>query len=114
MLEIKVQDNEKTVYIDFGGYISTKETNNFLAEHKRSTSKISKSKYKLIITPSAFECENAEDVKKICMEVYKSGYKKIYMLDPNNHVVNTVPLSTFERKVLMKVVKFVRSSKDIK
>ena len=69
---------------------------------------LKKSQYKLVVTPSQFECENDNDIKSVCMALYKGGYKQIYMVDPNKYIMNTVSLSSFEQKMFTKVVKFVK------
>ena len=114
MLDMKINEIEKKVYITFNGYISTSEAKSFLNKHKQETKGIKKSQYKLVVKPSVFECESEEDVKDICISLYKSGYQKIYMLDPEGYIFKTVPMSSFEKKMLMKVVKFVKSDREIK
>ena len=114
MLNIRIDDSSKTVYVDVSGYITNKEANLFLNKHKQVTNGIRKSQYKLVVIPSKFECENDNDIKSVCMALYKGGYKKIYMVDPKEYIMNTVSLSSLEQKVFTRVVKFVKSLNDIK
>ena len=102
MINARVDQNSKTVYVDVSGYITNEEANSFLAQ------------YKLVVTPSKFECENDNDIKSVCIALYKGGYRQIYMVDPKGYIMNTVSLSSMEQKMFTKVVKFVKSVDDIK
>jgi len=114
MINARVDQNSKTVYVDVSGYITNKEANSFLAKHKQMTNGLKKSQYKLVVIPSKFECENNNDIKSVCMALYKGGYRKIYMVDPNGYIMNTVSLSSLEQKMFTKVVKFVKSVDEIR
>ena len=46
---------------------ASKEANEFLNKHKQITKGLKKSQYKLVVTPSQFECENDGDIKSVCM-----------------------------------------------
>ncbi len=114
MLSMKIAEAEKTVYVDVSGYITTKEANEFLNSHKQNTRNLRNSQYKLIVTPSVFQCESDEDIKKMCISLYKSGYKKIYLLDPNDYIMKTISLSSFEKKLFTKAVKTVKTTSEIR
>jgi len=114
MLKVRIVEEEQTVYIDIDGYITTKEANEFLKIHKEQTRGIRNSKYNLVVNPSIFECENDEDIKKVCISLYKSGYRKVYLLDPNNYVMNTIQLSSMEKKLFTKFVKTVSTKQQIR
>ena len=103
MINARVDQNSKTVYVDVSGYITNEEANSFLAKHKQMTKGLRKSQYKLVVTPSKFECENDNDIKSVCIALYPKGY-----------IMNTVSLSSMEQKMFTKVVKFVKSVDDIK
>ena len=114
MINVRIEENLKTVYVDVGGYITNDEANLFLEKHSQITKKLKKSQYKLVVIPSKFECENDNDIKSVCISLYKSGYRKIYMVDPKGYMINTVSLSYIEKKMFTKVVKIVKSLDDIK
>ena len=109
MINARVDQNSKTVYVDVSGYITNEEANSFLAKHKQMTKGLRKSQYKLVV-----ECENDNDIKSVCIALYKGGYRQIYMVDPKGYIMNTVSLSSMEQKMFTKVVKFVKSVDDIK
>ena len=112
MINIRVDQNLNIVYVDISGYITNEESNLFLEKHKKITKDLRISQYKLVVIPSKFECEN--DIKSVCISLYKSGYKKIYMVDPKGYIINTVPLSYIEKKMFTKVVNIVKSLDNIK
>ncbi|WP_286311657.1 hypothetical protein [Romboutsia ilealis] len=114
MINARIDQDSKTVYINVSGYITTEEANSFLSRHKQMTKGLRKSQYKLVVTPSMFECENDKDIKSVCIALYKGGYRQIYMVDPRGYIMNTVSLSSLEQKMFTKVVKFVKSLDDIK
>lgn len=114
MINVRVDQELKTVYVDVNGYITNEEVNSFLVKHKQMTKGLRKSQYKLVVTPSKFECENDKDIKSVCMALYKDGYRKIYMVDPKKYIMNSISLSYIEQKMFTKIVNFVRSLDDIK
>jgi hypothetical protein len=61
-----------------------------------------------------FECENEADIKNVCMMFYKTGYRKIYLVDPNNYIMSNIKLSGLEKKMFLSVVKIVKSSGEIR
>ena len=114
MINARVDQNSKTVYVDVSGYITNEEANSFLAKHKQMTKGLRKSQYKLVVTPSKFECENDNDIKSVCIALYKGGYRQIYMVDPKG-IYNEYSITKFYgAKMFTKVVKFVKSVDDIK
>lgn len=114
MINARIDNATKTVYVDVSGYITTKDANEFLNKHKQMTKGMKKSQYKLVVIPSQFECEDDNDIKSVCIGLYKGGYKKIYMVDPKGYIMNGVSLSSMEQKMFTKVAKFVKSIDDIK
>ena len=114
MINARIDNATKTVYVDVSGYITTKDANEFLNKHKQLTKGMKKSQYKLVVTPSQFECENDNDIKSVCIGLYKGGYKQIYMVDPKGYIMNGVSLSSMEQKMFKKVAKFVKSIDDIR
>lgn len=114
MINARIDQDLKTIYVDISGYITNSEANLFLERHRQITKGLRKSQYKLVVIPSKFECEDDNDIKSVCIELYKSGYRKIYMLDPKGYIFNTVSLSSIEQKIFKKVVKFIKSLDDIK
>ncbi len=114
MLDIKVLEESKTVEVDISGYITTKEASEFLNKHKQYTKAIRNSQYRLVANVSIFECESEKDIENVCITFYKSGYKKIYLIDPNNHILKTMGLSPIEKKMFTKFVKLVKTKEQIK
>lgn len=53
-------------------------------------------------------------MKKVCISLYKSGYKKIYIIDKTGQMIDNINLSSFERKMFLKFVNIVKSKDDIK
>ena len=45
MINARVDQNSKTVYVDVSGYITNEEANSFLAKHKQMTKGLRKSQY---------------------------------------------------------------------
>ncbi|MEF9991055.1 MAG: hypothetical protein RRZ84_01445 [Romboutsia sp.] len=111
MIKLNVVEEEKRVYVDVSGYISSNDTKRFVDEYKKVTKQIKGAQYKLVVTPEIFECENNNDMRTICMTFYKSGYKKMYLVDPNNYIFNTMSLGHMEKKMFSKAVKII-SHKD--
>lgn len=114
MINARVDQILKTVYVDVSGYITNEEVNLFLEKHRQITKGLRKSQYKLVVIPSKFECENDNDIKSVCIALYRGGYRKIYMIDPKGYIMNTVSLTSIEQKMFTKVVKFIKSLDDIK
>ena len=80
MINARVDQNSKTVYVDVSGYITNEEANSFLAKHKQMTKGLRKSQYKLVVTPSKFECENDNDIKSVCHSMSSSLVSAIVSL----------------------------------
>ena len=97
MINININEEEKRVYIDVSGFISKKA-----------------SLYKLVVSPSFFECEDEEDIRTVCMSFLKSGFKKIYLVDEENYIMNNLSLKPIEKKLFFKSVKVVNSKRAIK
>ena len=48
------------------------------------------------------------------MSFLKSGYKKIYLVDEDNYIMNNLSLKPIEKKLFLKSVKVVNRQQDIK
>lgn len=112
MISARVVEDEKKVIVDVSGYISSKDAKTFLMQYSQATKNIKTSMYRLVVNTSIFECENDNDIKTVCMAFYKSNYKKMYLVDPNNYIMSTMSLGPFEKKMFMKAVKVVSSIGD--
>ena len=114
MINMNINEEEKRVYIDVSGFISKKEANNFLNSYKQTMKSKKGSLYKLIVTPTFFECEDEEDIRSVCMSFLKSGFKKIYLVDKDNYIMSNLSLKPIEKKLFLKSVKVINSDRAIK
>lgn len=114
MIDININEEEKKVYIDVSGFISKREANNFLNTYKQTMKNKKSSSYKLVVSPSFFECENEDDIRTVCMAFFKTGYKKIYLVDEENYIMNNLSLKPIEKKLFLKSVKVVNTKGAIK
>lgn len=114
MINTRISEEEKIVYIQVSGYITSNEAKKFLNDYKQMTKGIKSSQYRLVITPSVFECENKEDLRTVCMSFLKNGYKKMYLIDPNNYIRGIMNLGKLEQKLFNKSVKIISSVKEIR
>lgn len=114
VLNMNISESEKRVYINVSGYINKRDANNFLNNYKQTMKNKKASLYKLIVSPDFFECEDEEDIKRICMTFYKSGFKKMYLVDKDNYIMSNLTLKPMEKKLFQKAVKVVRSIEDTK
>lgn len=114
MISARVSEGEKIVYVDVSGYITSRDANNFIRDYKQMTKGVKTSQYRLVVTPSIFECEDNEDIRTVCMSFLKSGYKKMYLVDPRNYIMGTLSLGTMEKKLFTKSVKIIGNVNDIK
>lgn len=114
MIDFNILQDKKEVLVNLFGNISKDEAINFLQKHKDSTKNIKNSNYKLIVNVNEFEYENNDVMKKVCISLYKSGYKKIYIIDKTGQMIDNINLSSFERKMFLKFVNIVKSKDDIK
>lgn len=112
MINTSVVEEEKKVYINVSGYITSRDAREFLNNYKQITREIKSSQYKLIVTPSIFECENNDDIRSVCMALFKTGYRKMYLVDPDNYIMNTMSLGAMEKKLFFKSVKVVKTKDD--
>ena len=113
MIKMNINEEEKRVYIDVSGFISKKEANNFLNSYNQTMKNKKNSLYKLVVTPSFFECEDEEDIRTVCISFLKSGFKKIYLVDEDNYIMNNLSLKPIEKKLFFKSVKVVNSQRAI-
>lgn len=114
MININMSDAQKIVYVEVSGYITSNDAKNFLNNYKKMTRNIKPSQYKLVVTPSVFECENNEDIRSICMYFLKNGYKKMYLVDPDKYIVGNMNLGKIEQKFFNKSVKVIASVNDVR
>lgn len=114
MISAKISENEKIVYVDVSGYISSSDASDFMRTYKQMTKGVKTSQYRLVVTPSIFECESNDDIRNVCMSFLKSGYKKMYLVDPRNYIMGTLSLGAMEKKLFTKSVKIIGSVNDIK
>lgn len=114
MIYAQVLPEQSKVYIQVNGYLSSNDVKSFVSDYKSKIKGIKTNKYNLIIEPSMFECENESDIKNVCMMFYKTGYKKIYLVDPQNYIMSNIKLSGLEKKMFLSVVKIVKSSNEIR
>ncbi|RDY24995.1 hypothetical protein CHF27_001990 [Romboutsia maritimum] len=109
MIRANIEESEKRVYIDVSGYISSRDANKFLSDYKNMIRNIKSSQYRLVVSPSSFECENNNDIRTVCMAFLKTGYKKMYLVDPKKELINSMSLGTIEKKLFLKSVKIIQS-----
>lgn len=114
MINMNMNEEEKKVYIDVSGFISKREANNFLNTYKQTMKNKKSSSYKLVVSPSFFECEDEDDIRTVCMAFLKTGYKKIYLVDEENYIMNNLSLKPIEKKLFLKSVKIVNTKGAIK
>ncbi|MEG0856261.1 MAG: hypothetical protein RSG52_07265 [Terrisporobacter sp.] len=114
MLRIDINESEKRVYINVSGYITKRDANNFLNNYKQTMKSKKASLYKLIVNPEFFECEDEEDIKRVCMTFYKNGFKKMYLVDEENYIMNNLTLKPLEKKLFLKAVKVVSTMEATK
>ena len=109
-----INEDEKMVYVDVDGFISKKEVKNFQNTYKQTMKNKKASLYKLVVTPSFFECEDEEDIRTVCMSFLKTGFKRIYLVDEKNFIMNNLSLNPIEKKLFLKSVKVVNTHGNIK
>ena len=114
MINASISNSDNSVYVDVSGYISHNEAMNFLQNYKQLTRNIKANQYKLVVTPSIFDCENNEDIRTVCMSFLKTGYKKMYIVDPRNYIMSNLSLGAMEKKLFTKSVKIVNDRSQIK
>lgn len=114
MISSKVSESERMVYVDVSGYINRQEASNFIKNYKLMTKGIKTSQYRLVVTPSVFECESNEDIRTVCMLFLKSGYKRMYLVDPRDYIMSSLTLGAMEKKLFVKSVKIISNINDIK
>lgn len=111
---MSINEEEKKVYVDVSGFISKREANNFLNTYKQTIKNRKLSLYKLVVSPSFFECEDEDDIRTVCMAFLKTGYKKIYLVDEENYIMNNLSLKPIEKKLFLKSIKVVNTKGAIK
>ena len=94
--------------------MSNSDIKGFIRDYKTQIKGIKTNKFNLVIEPNTFECENEADIKNVCIMFYKTGYRKIYLVDPNNYIMSNIKLSGLEKKMFLSVVKIVKSSSEIR
>ena len=114
MIDINISSSDNLVYIDVSGHISHNEALEFLKKYKQLIKTFKPNKYSLVVTPSTFECENNNDIKTVCMSFFKTGYKKIYLIDPRDYIMSNLSLGNIEKKLFLRTIKIVNSINEIK
>lgn len=114
MINMSINEEEKKVYVDVSGFISKREANDFLNTYKQTIKNKKSSLYKLVVSPSFFECEDEDDIRTVCMAFLKTGYKKIYLVDEENYIMNNLSLKPIEKKLFLKSIKVVNTKGAIK
>lgn len=114
MIGFNILNDKKEVLVNLSGNISKDDALSFLENHKNMTKNIKNSNYKLIVNVSEFKYENNDIMKKVCISLYKSGYRKIYIIDKTGQIIDNINLSSIERKMFLKFVNIVKSKDDIK
>lgn len=114
MIISRVSESEKRVYVDVSGYITKQDAREFLANYKNTIRGIRLNQYNLVVTPGVFQCEDDNDLKSTCMMFFKSGYKKIYIVDESNTLMQTLTLKPIEKKMFLKAVKIVPDKTFVK
>ena len=113
MIYSQVMQDQSKVYIKVDGYVSNSDIKGFIRDFKNQIKGIKTNKFNLVIEPNTFECENESDIKNVCIMFYKTGYRKIYLVDPNNYIMSNIKLSGLEKKMFLSVVKIVKSPGEI-
>ncbi|MGL6106286.1 hypothetical protein [Romboutsia sp.] len=114
MISARVDENEKRVYVDVSGYINSRDAKEFMNNHKQIIKGLRVSQYNLVVNPSVFECERNEDIRDVCMAFFKTGYRRMYLVDPNNYIMSIMSLGPVEKKLFTKSVKVVKTASAIK
>lgn len=114
MIYIESINNENSVYIKVNGYLSSNDIKNFINEYKQKIRGIKTTKCNLIIEVDPFQYDKVSEVKNMCIMFYKTGYKKIYLIDPNNYIMSNIKLNSLEKKMFLNAIKIIDSKFDIK
>lgn len=114
MIYTQILDEENKVYIKVDGYLQGNDIKTFVNDYKDKIKGIKTSRYNLVIDVNPFDADNFSDIKNVCMMFYKTGYKKIYLIDPKNYIMSNIKLNSIEKKMFLKAVKIVSSSLNIK
>lgn len=114
MITARIVESEKRIHVDVSGYITSNDAKKFIGEYKQMTRSIKSSQYKLVVIPSVFECESKEDLRTVCMSFYKSSYRSMYLVDPNNYIMSIMSLGPIEKRMFLKVVKIVSRKEDVR
>jgi len=113
LIKFYIEESEKRIYVSVSDHIYTKDVKEFINNYKRNMRTIRPSKYKLIVEPKIFECENDNDIKQAFVMFIKTGFRKIYLVDPNGEFNKNIKLGTIERKIFFNSVRIVRSLNEI-
>ncbi|MGL5752719.1 MAG: hypothetical protein ACRCXT_19430 [Paraclostridium sp.] len=114
MISVQVVENQSKVYIKVEGYVSSNDVKVFTSDYKSKIKGIKTNRYHLVIEPNSFDCENDKDIKNACMMFYKTGYKKIYLIDPQNYIMSNIKLGPLEKKMFLSAVKILKSQNEIR
>lgn len=113
MVKFYIEESTKRIYVSVSDYIYTKDVKEFIMSYKRTMKNIRPAQYKLVVEPRTFECENENDIKQTFVTFIKTGFKKIYLVDPHGEFKKNIKLGSFERKIFFNSVTIIRSIDEI-
>ena len=113
LIKFYIEESEKRIYVSVSDYIYTRDLKEFINNYKRTMKTIRPAQYRLIIEPRYFECENENDIKQVFVTFIKTGFKKIYLVDPYGEFNKNIKLGSMERKIFFNSVKIIRNVNEI-
>lgn len=113
MLSIDIDEELKRVYIGVSDNISKSEMNEFIDEYKKFVRTIQPRDYRLILEVSEFHIESEQQLRDAVMMFFRTGFRRIYIVDAENYVVKNLRLSRFERRVFFNNITIVQNPDKI-